>query len=312
MYWNFNTARYIEQCNWCDWKWWGWWWTNPYRTLKPWSYHNPELWLISISYDWVDWITMADKNLWATEVWNVWDDVTEENAWLYYQRWNCYWFNQDLTQYTKSRTRVNARNYWPWNYYSSDIIRVYNDYRDTSNNRNLWWWWEDWSANQRWRDATNYEDRQWPCPDWYHIPSIWKLSQLYDIMLKMYNELNCTSYRTTPLSYWLPFRNALKHVSDMYPEMNDYIKLTPASWTSYNYNWENPFDVYSNNWNIRSSSQTDEISKYIWRNWWKLTVWKSESMISWKNYRTSLFNIRPFKNEPVIPDETWTPLYVLS
>lgn len=89
------------------------------------AYKNTNLWLISIPDIW---ITMADKNVWAT---NVWD------TWYYFQWWNNYGFTP--WQLTTSTTRVDASWYWPWNYYSSStFIKVLND-RSTVRNDNLWW-----------------------------------------------------------------------------------------------------------------------------------------------------------------------------
>ena len=56
----------------------------------PWIYYNENLWLISYSVDWQNWITIADKNLWATQVYNYWDVMTEANCWKFYQWWNNY------------------------------------------------------------------------------------------------------------------------------------------------------------------------------------------------------------------------------
>lgn len=58
---------------------------------KPWIFHNTTLGLISLSSDGSNWITIADKNLWATtvfEVWswswtNWWTTVTEANGWKF-------------------------------------------------------------------------------------------------------------------------------------------------------------------------------------------------------------------------------------
>lgn len=51
----------------------------------PWIYHSPSLGLISISYNWTSWTTIADKNLWATEYY--WESSTESNSyWDYYYR----------------------------------------------------------------------------------------------------------------------------------------------------------------------------------------------------------------------------------
>ena len=59
-------------------------WTVLYQgTWNAWIYHNPTLGVISISANGTDWITIADKNLWATKVYNDWDVLSEENCWKY-------------------------------------------------------------------------------------------------------------------------------------------------------------------------------------------------------------------------------------
>ena len=126
-----------------------------------WIYHNATLWLISLSSDGSNWITIADKNLWATQVWNSWDALSEANAGKYYQWGNNYGFPFTWSV-TTSSSQVNAQNYWPWNYYSSStfITRSSSPYRwDSTDNWNLWWW-------DTWTNAA----MQWPCAEWYHIP----------------------------------------------------------------------------------------------------------------------------------------------
>lgn len=56
----------------------------------PWIYHNAWLWLISMSWDWNTWITIADKNLWATEYWTEWQtEVAGCNyMWCFYCKWD--------------------------------------------------------------------------------------------------------------------------------------------------------------------------------------------------------------------------------
>lgn len=45
-------------------------------------YHSPSLWLISLSSDWTNWITIADKNLGATTVWNGTDSIDGSSTFL--------------------------------------------------------------------------------------------------------------------------------------------------------------------------------------------------------------------------------------
>lgn len=118
-------------------------WTVLYQgTWTAWIYHNSTLGLISLSSDWTTWITIADKNLWATSVYNYWDTLSEANCWYYYQRGNNYWFARSWATSTTA-TKVDASSYWPWNYYNSSTFIIWaNDSQkwDTSDNANLRWW----------------------------------------------------------------------------------------------------------------------------------------------------------------------------
>lgn len=100
------------------------------------------LWLISIIYS-SNKITIADKNLWATTVYNNWNALSQSNCWTYHQWWNNYWFAWTGSIST-SWTKVNASNYWPWNYYSSGTFIYSNSWApndwSTVQNDNLRWW----------------------------------------------------------------------------------------------------------------------------------------------------------------------------
>ena len=137
--------------------------------------------------------TIMDRNLWA------------ENTWAYgyyYQWWNNYWFggNQFTPAISTDLVQTNTYNnlpWWPWNYYSSSnfISRSSSPYRwENTRNDNLWWWnlWE--------------VDRQWPCPDGYHVPLQSERKAAYDSYIKdWWTSINFAS------SLWLPlawYRNA--------------------------------------------------------------------------------------------------------
>ena len=136
-------------------------WHTPITTAG--IYHNSDLWLISLSDDWTNWLTIADKNLWATST-----DITSENSYgNYFQRGNNYPFPTTWTV-TTSNTRVNAQDYWPWNYYNSSTFITGTSW-DSSYNNNLWGWVTD----------TNIAKR-WPCDEWWHIPSLSEVQDLAD------------------------------------------------------------------------------------------------------------------------------------
>ena len=119
-------------------------WTKLYWTsIESWGiFWSSAGWLISLSSDWQTWITIQDKNLWATTVWNSWDTLSESNCGKYYQWGNNYWFPRTWSV-TTSGTQVDASTYWPWHYYSSStfITRSSSPYRwDSTDNWNLRWW----------------------------------------------------------------------------------------------------------------------------------------------------------------------------
>ena len=134
-----------------------------------WIYHNATLWLISLSSDWENWITIADKNLWATST----DTSSTDSYWYYYQWGNNYWFPTTWSV-TTSSSQVNVSTYWPNNYYSSSTF-ITSDTWDSSNNANLW------------GDTTNTSvARKWPCDTWYHIASLSEMQSLIDLWIAMW------------------------------------------------------------------------------------------------------------------------------
>ena len=136
-----------------------------------WIYHNAELWVISMSSDWTNWLTIADKNLGATQVYNNGDTLSEVNSGKYYQWWNNHWFSF-TGSVTTSSTRVNASIYWAkLGYYESSTFIKWAYYWDTSNNTNLWWW-----------VTGSNEDKRWPCPEWFHIPTMAEADSLLSTM----------------------------------------------------------------------------------------------------------------------------------
>ena len=133
-------------------------WREVTPITTAWIYHNASLWLISLSSDGSTRYTIADKNLWATTVYNYWDTLSAANCWKYYQRWNNYWFPFSWSV-TTSSSQVNASSYWPWNYYnSSTFIKHYQ-------------WDSSWNTNLRWDTTNTNAARKWPCDSWWHIPS---------------------------------------------------------------------------------------------------------------------------------------------
>jgi len=197
-------------------------------------------------------ITMMDRNLWATT-----NDIT--STWSYgnhYQWWNNYGFSQYITP-TNSSSQINTSQYGPNNWYNSSIFRKLTSRPyDWSNprNDNLWWWsWDD-SSNGRWYPMLNPEERQWPCPDWYHVPSAWEWNEVMSRWAAEYtwawNSLilsvsnNFISFQSNPWaslafrnSFYIPFAWYRNYNASVY-NLGSYARL----WTSspdltYSYNW---------------------------------------------------------------------------
>lgn len=124
-------------------------WTMLYWTSIAawWIFRSATEGLISLSSDWQTWVTMADKNLWATTVWNNWDTLSQDNSGNFYQWWNNYGFSYSWS-ITTSSTQVDATWYWPENYYESDTFIIWSDDWSSVQNNNLWWGVSQWSTQE--------------------------------------------------------------------------------------------------------------------------------------------------------------------
>jgi len=154
-------------------------WSTPVRpnSLCPGIYHSEANGLISISVDWTNRTTIADKNLWATAVWNSSDSPTDANCWNFYQWWNNYGFPHSWSITTDS-TLVNAGSYWPGNYYSSSTFIIWGLW-DSSDNADL-----------RWDTTDTLVARQWPCASGFHVPT----SDERTNILSLLTQINASVY----------------------------------------------------------------------------------------------------------------------
>ena len=109
--------------------------------------HDKSAWTITlINNDWKK-LVIEDKNVWADRA-RDWESlVTEESRWLLYNRGVNIWYDYN------------------------DSLPKYDD-----KNIDGWGWSEDNSDRYLWKELSIEEQlkRQWPCQDWYHIPSIWE------------------------------------------------------------------------------------------------------------------------------------------
>lgn len=254
-----------------------------------WIYWNPDFWVISLSSDWINWMTIADKNLWATKAYNdpkiTWSNKSEY-VWKTFQRWNNYWFLWNSSYWVDPiTTRVtNANNYWPWNYFSSSSVIAYRQWwwltdRANPSNNNLWWW----------VDNTN-TSKKWPCEYEFHIPSWNELQSLLTNMTNICwitNWKEFTLYLLMPVyAFWQPNAEYLYT-----PPHYIYTALT-TSW------WSTSYYVSCSVWNDDNNCTALCIfSNYSWR------VGVSESS------KENCFVIRPFYNKWIKPDNWWILVY---
>ena len=131
-----------------------------------------EMWSITIT-DWNNSITMLDRNLWATATWGT------DAYWYHFQWWNNYGFDWKTVQ-PHEPWQVDAEGY-QWNHpYLSGVFLKQNQYNwDSSNNPELWWGIEQGMPSV-------WYMMQWPCPVWYHVPSI----DEWATVLEMYHNMN--------------------------------------------------------------------------------------------------------------------------
>ena len=133
--------------------------------------------------EWPAWFTIMDRNLWASTG-NI---NSTDSYWNYYQWWNNYGFNYSLqnnvTVITEWLTwdesyKNNGYVSKKWINGSSHDYDVWDGKHPTSNDKEhhdwIWWWENDAGWNNRWANQSNPAERQWPCPEWWHVPSAWE------------------------------------------------------------------------------------------------------------------------------------------
>lgn len=185
-----------------------------HKTKSPpsvWIFWNSSLGLITIS-DWTNAVTISDKNLWATTVWNDWDSLTSDNCGNYYQWWNNYafpWISWSIP--TTSSSSINTSAYWPDNYYnSSSFITVSPTYT--------------WAWDNLWGNTTDtLLARRGPTDDNFHIPSKDETVSLVNILAS----LGITTWASASVYLKMPFPERRQNTSGAVQNV-DYA----AYWTS--------------------------------------------------------------------------------
>jgi len=123
-----------------------------------------------IDFWWNVSFTIMDRNLGAENPLKNYSmkNNKEDTFGYYYQWWNNYWFKSWIINpksWTVEITNTTSKQRWPGNFFWRSLYMWY-AYKFVDNNKkensNLWWW-EDKKAKD--------SDKQWPCPQWYHVPN---------------------------------------------------------------------------------------------------------------------------------------------
>ncbi len=234
-------------------------------------------------------ITIMDRNLWATS-----NDIKNPNSYgYYYQRWNNYGFPWDGTiKTTTSKATRNDKYNNKW-FYNNKFIKqsvYWEDEDDYIFHDWLWWWINDSNENNRWAYSDNHGDRQWPCPEWWHVPSAWE----WWLLVKYYRDTyakNTKLYEgdSSAASIWGDW---LYYFSDEDTRLKfqQYFKIPLAgsmSWSNGSVEHRGGFGNYRSSSSIKDSSNT---ISFTLRN---ADVWKD----NWYWIRTEWESIRCFKNK---------------
>jgi len=261
---------------------------SDFTLYAKWSQYT---WTISISDpdNIYSWFTILDRNLWAEVSW-----TWKESFWYRYQWWNNHWFMGDK-KVAKTYNLASWNNLYnnKWYYWTQMVVITNNNtdyWNDNWLHNWLWWWTEDNIWNNRWNDniAETAENRRWPCPEWYHIPSAWEWWKLIEYRWKTHlHELNSDisigkDYGISNyINYWSDFSNYF---------------LLPFAWTyQISSNDVSYYISNSNDWYYRTSSPNNKNAKtlYMTKNYW----YPSNDY-----YRINWQSIRCFKNEYEIPN----------
>ena len=285
------------------------WWLT-FAQERDWIEHDVDAWTVTVySADGSYGIVILDKNLWATEVWG-WTWASTASYGCYYQWWNNHCFPSDPSStITVSSTKVDASSYWPENPYSSDTFikrpPSYNNWTSdwsSVRNDNLRWW--TWDNEDNWwglESDNPITGRQWPCPEWYHVPSVWEIDEFvvmwynhkYNADLPTWSLINSDTLQGDDINVAADFSNdifmpfASIYWWDEWEIEPYYYNIAGQFWSS---------TPYSRMWFTLSFT--------IWNG--KSGLIKNAAYLADDNYRSTAMSVRCFKDERVYVETSKT------
>ncbi len=169
------------------------------------------------------WYTISACNVWTTTA-----SIDRTISWWnYFQWWRNKWFpygddSHESTPIPNENYNPNNDEYWFVN--SRDWI--------VTHDNNLWW-----DNSWAWTD----EQRQWPCADWYHVPSYIEWTNII-IAWQWWN-----NWANMQISLKLPYADSRSRTNNYYYDLGSdgaYWSSSPYGDRSYRlyfrYNWINP------------------------------------------------------------------------
>ena len=238
---------------------------------------------LSIIMSWLEFIIM-DRNMWALDysTWYSYGNAQSNNnrKWFYYQWWNNYWFTNWVLP-KKSTTQLNLNDiYWPNNYFYNTLYIYSNPNRSNTVQWNMRWW-----ENAR---ETLDGNRKWPCPMWYHIPTIME----WEKVLELYN----TRSHTTG---WQAYCNSITNSNDQYC-LPAKLKLPFAGY--HGYYWDVGLSQWSY-WYYWASTHNSDSTSYHFQ-FYNNKIWTwTTSLQMWSSLRC--FKDDNFKNINLVTN-WWT------
>ena len=259
------------------------------------SYNDKPIWTITVKLPDGNILTMMDMNLWAAVSW-----TWEESYGDYYQWWNNTPFSSLSTVNTWTYpelftwTKDIYENYRPWHPYNSELFRY--------GNADYWSGAKVWNTNQQyfsnlwggmwdaaittsidtfWWGINNGSSRQWPCPTWYHVPSLWEWNAL---VTYRYNSKNAVQKSYTGL-------NSLNNNKDFI----ETFKLSFVGRRHHSDALVYDFETFGYYWSSSPNSS-------YWNDARRLSF--NSSVVGTNNlfYRSNGFSIRCFKDSPKAPE----------
>ena len=260
---------------------------NSWTTIYQWTglagiFHSAALGLISISADGENWITIMDKNLWASETYDSWDSLIEDTCWKYYQWGNNYWF-VFLWTVNVTTIKVDTANYWPWHYYADyKFVESSWDWSVSPNN-NLWGWVTQGSHEDYPEYDIDQIRRQFPQEIARYVEALvnlgfselsWQMDQIQLAMNSVQDSIDTLENTTLPAMVTNAATSAATAaeqtfenmalsaiVAAVQPELDEYIAL----WVVDTRTWERYKFYVDTKANIEALTDREDNTIYIWK-----------------------------------------------